>query len=235
MESIDYFVKEGSFKGKNIVITGATGGIGSILTDAFLKSGARVTAIGRNEKKLLDKFKFYLKNPNFDYEIINLENPLLINRGFKNIMVKLKGRIDSLIMCHGQFKVGRLMETGVDIFDTTLNVNVRSCFHFISVAAPFLKLTKGNVVAISSVDAKIPVRDSFLNSISKSMLESLIQSSALELASFDVRINGVAPGITYTNHRVTDVFSERDNRDYLEKMGGFFLLNKEVIKIIFNY
>jgi 3-oxoacyl-[acyl-carrier protein] reductase len=231
MESIDYFSKEGSFKGKNIVITGAYGGIGSLVTEALLRCGARVIAVGRNEKKMLTKFEKYArdKDYSFGYELINLEDPPGITRGFKSIMLKLKGKLDVLIMCHGQFKVGKMMETGVDVFDSTLNINVRSCFHLISLASPFLKLTQGNVVAVSSIDSKIPVRDGFVNSVSKAMLNSLIECAALELSSYGVRVNGVNPGITATSHRVTDIFPESENKEYLEKMGGFFLLNREVI------
>lgn len=230
MESIQYFAKEESFKGKNIIVTGAYGGIGAPLTEALILCGANVMAVGRNEKKMLEKFGKYAKDNkySFKYEIINLEDPPGITKGFKNIIMKLKGQLDVLIMCHGQFKVGKLMETGVDVFDTTLNVNVRSCFHLLSLATPFLKISKGNVIAISSVDAKIPVRDGFANSVSKAMLNSLIECAALELSAFGVRVNGVAPSITYTSHRVTDIFPERENREYLDKMGGFFLLNKEV-------
>lgn len=62
------------------------------------------------------------------------------------------------------------------------------------------------------------------------MLNSLIENSALELAPFGVRINGVAPGITDTDIRVTGVFDKYKNRDYLDNMGEFFLLNKKVMK-----
>jgi NAD(P)-dependent dehydrogenase (short-subunit alcohol dehydrogenase family) len=234
MESIDYFTKERSFKGKNVVITGATGGIGSLVTEALIRCGAKVIAVGRNEKKILTKFEKYLKDNfyGFGYELINLEDPAGITRGFKSIMLKLKGRLDILIMCHGQFKVGKLMETGVDVFDNTLNVNVRSSFHLLSIATPFLKISKGNVVAISSIDSKIPVRDGFINTLSKSMLNSLIECAALELAPFGVRVNGVAPSITATNHRVTEIFSERENQEYLDKMGPFFLLHREVFILL---
>lgn len=159
---------------------------------------------------------------------MDLENPLLINRGFKETVSHFKGKLDIVVLCHGVFKVGKMMETFIETFDSTLNVNVRSCFHLISLAAPFLKMTQGNVVCLSSVEAKFPIRDSFLNCLSKSMLDSLIECSALELAPFGVRVNGVAPGMTYTNLRVTDVFNERDNKEYLDKLGGIFLLNKEV-------
>ena len=62
------------------------------------------------------------------------------------------------------------------------------------------------------------------------MLNSLIQASALELSSFGVRVNGVAPGITNTEIRISDVFNKNDNKDYLDKMGDFFLLNKKVLE-----
>lgn len=134
-----------------------------------------------------------------------------------------------MVLCHGVFRVGKMMETSIESLDSTLNVNVRSCFHLISLATPFLKLTKGNVVTISSVEARIPIRDSFLTCLSKSMLNSLIECSALELAPHGVRVNGVAPGMTYTNLRVSEVFNERDNKEYLDKLGGMFLLNREVL------
>lgn len=164
----------------------------------------------------------------FDVENVNLENPIQINKGFKSIMSKYKGRLDVMVFCHGVFKISKMIVTSIESFDTCLNINVRSCFHLISIATPFLKISKGNVVAISSVEAKIPTRDSFLNTLSKAMLNSLLECSALELAPFGVRINGVAPGMTYTNLRVSDVFTEMENRDYLDKMGGLFPLNKKV-------
>ena len=104
---------------------------------------------------------------NFSYEIITLENPGLITQGFRNIMLKrFQGRLDSLIMCHGSFCPGKLEESQIDVFDYTLNVNVRSSFHLLSLASPFLKLTKGNVVLVSSIYAKKLYKDSFLECLS---------------------------------------------------------------------
>ncbi len=61
------------------------------------------------------------------------------------------------------------------------------------------------------------------------MLNSLIENSAMELAPFGVRVNAVSPGITNTDIRVSDVFDKNRNKDYLDNMGEFFLLNKKVL------
>ena len=74
-----------------------------------------------------------------------------------------------------------------------MNINVRSVFHILSISVPFLKLTKGNCVILSSMESFIPKNQSFLNTTSKAMINSLVQNSALELSSFGVRINAVAP------------------------------------------
>ena len=82
-------------------------------------------------------------------------------------MLKFKGRLDTLIVCHGIFKVGNFTEVNIDQFDETLNVNTRSVFHLVSMASQFLKISKGNVVITTSVDGIIPLADSFLNCLSK--------------------------------------------------------------------
>ena len=76
-----------------------------------------------------------------------------------------------------------------------MGLNVRSVFHILSISVPFLKLTKGNCVILSSMESFIPKNQSFLNTTSKAMINSLVQNSALELSSFGVRINAVAPSL----------------------------------------
>ena len=102
----------------------------------------------------------------------------------------------------------------------------------ISLATPFLKYTKGNIVVISSLESFIPVKNSFLNTTSKCIVNSLIQNSALELASFGIRVNGVAPGITKTNYRIEefDEPNERNQSMYLKKNANNNLLSQSVVK-----
>lgn len=185
MKTIEFYKSEKGFVGKNVVITGATGGIGRVLVESLVSLGARVVAITRSEKKIFEVLSKVCKRENFDYEIMNLESPIVINRGFKSIITKLKGKIDILILCHAVFQVGTLMETNIDDFDSTMNLNVRSCFHLMSLATPFLKLSCGNVVAISSLESLIPVKDSFMNSLSK---VKLVYLGNVELPNRDLSL-----------------------------------------------
>lgn len=169
MESIDFFNSNNNntFNGKNILVTGATGGIGRIITESLAKLGANVIATSRSERKVIETFPKLVNKNNFDKEIMNFDSPKSINRGFQSIVTKFNGKLDIVIITHALFKPGGLMDSNINDFDEALNINVRSCFHLISLATPFLKLSKGNVVVLSSEEGSIITADSFLNSLSK--------------------------------------------------------------------
>ena len=149
-----------------------------------------------------------------------------ITENFKEAMLFLKGRLDILICCHGKYFEGNITDTDVEEFDQNININVKSNFHLLSLSVPFLKITKGNVVMISSVTSKIVEKGDFLQALSKNMVNSLIQNAALELASFGVRVNGVALGCVNGDYRKTSFKENNDN--YLDMMKNFNLLEKKI-------
>lgn len=232
-ESLNYYRKQKYFQNKGILITGATGGIGAILTKTLLELGAYLVAIVKDEKKFLGIFGSEIsQNPNLQYEQIDFSKNQNTKEVFANAMIKLGGKLDIMFLCHGKYFTNEVMETTLREYDDSVNTNTRSMMSMMSLATPFLKLTKGNVVMISSLESYIPVRTSFLNTVTKCMINSLIQCSALELASFGIRVNGVAPGITNTRHRVgiNEEFNDEQNRQYLEKMGTLNLLSEQVVQ-----
>lgn len=169
METLEFYQNKTSndFKDKNVLVTGGKGGIGSKVVKTLYDLGANIIIISRSQKEAEKELPELKKKDRLFVEVANLENANNINRTFTSIMKKFKGRLDNLIFCHGCFKVGKLMETASDNFDSTINVNVRSVFHILSMASPFLKISQGNVVVVSSLESLIPVSDSFLNSVSK--------------------------------------------------------------------
>lgn len=175
-----------------------------------------------------------MSSSNFEYEVINLEDPQMINRGFRNIMMKLKGKLDSVIFCHGKFFAGNIKETSILLFDNAMNINFRSYFHFLSLATPFLKLSKGNVCFTLCNLGKNPQENTFLYSLTNSMLYSLVENSALELAPYGVRVNGVSPFLVNTEFRVgMNNMTEQENYEYLNlfEKQNLFILGGEVSNI----
>ena len=232
-ESLCYYENKNFYKGKGVLITGATGGIGSLLMAALVHLGARIVALVKDEKKLkeiLDKYKI---SPNLIHvEKMDFKLDKNYREIFTKIMMYLKGKLDIMFLCHGLFAQGEIMETILKEYDEAININTRSIMSLISLATPFLKHTKGNIVAISSLESYIPVKNSFLNTVSKSMVNMIIQNSALELASFGVRVNGVAPGITNTMFRSNELEEpkEKNNEEYMKKAGMNNLLSQEVVQ-----
>jgi NAD(P)-dependent dehydrogenase (short-subunit alcohol dehydrogenase family) len=233
-ESIDYYKNENPeyYKDKGVIVTGATGGIGSLLTSTLIELGAKVVAVVKDENKLKEMFDSQIKNGSLQYHITDFSTEIYYNTAFSNIMMKLEGKLDIMFLCHGKFAQGDIMETDLKEYDEITIINTRSFMAMISLAIPFLKYTKGNIVALSSLESYIPVKNSFLMTTSKCMVNMIIKDTALEVASFGVRVNGVAPGVTHTNFRKEEFVDnkEENNEKYLELQGNNNLLSKNVIE-----
>ena len=232
-ESVFYYEAKKCFAGKNVLITGATGGIGSLLMASLAYLGAKVAVIVKDLKKLQD----VLKERNIKSELIEVEKmDFKLDQNYRevftDVMMKLGGKLDMLFLCHGYFENGEIIETDLKEYDGLVNINTRSVMSLVSLASPFLKYTQGNIVMISSMESFIPVKGSFLNTVTKSMVNSLIKNAALELASFGVRVNGVAPGVTNTNLRIDKLEEpkERNNQIFLQNTGMNNLLSKNVLQ-----
>ena len=213
------------FKNKNVLITGATGAIGSQLTKRFLEYGANVVGFIHDSSNTNQFFQQYIQSGQLKYIVVELKYGAMINESFKQAMLFLKGRLDILVCCHGKYFEGNVTDTDVEQFDQNININVKANLHLLSLSVPFLKITKGNAIMISSITSKIVERGDFLQALNKSMINSLIENAALELASFGVRVNGVSLGTVNSDFR-KNTFNETNDK-YLEMMKNFNLLEKK--------
>ena len=228
LSNINNYLKSNTFKNKRVIITGATGAIGSEVVKKLLTCGAKIVGFVHSIDKIGPEFNYYIKNDQFKFIQIDLADSPKITEKFKDAMLYLKGKLDIVIFCHGKFFGGDVRKIKTDCFDQNLNINVRANFHLLSLSVPFLKLSKGNVVMISSMETKIVEKGDFLHALSKSMINSLVQNSALELASFGVRVNAVAPNFVKSNYRVNSIMNQNNNEEYLNQMKEYCLLEKKI-------
>ena len=224
------YLKSQIFKNKNVLITGATGGIGYEVVKKFLLCGAKIVGLVHNLNKINPELSSYIKAKQIHFIQLDFNDSPKITEKFKEVMMFLYGKLDILIFCHGTFFGGDVRKVKTDIFDKNLNINVRANFHILSLSVPFLKITKGNVVMISSMETKIVERGDFLHALSKSMINSMVENSALELASYGIRVNAVAPSFVKSNYRVNSIMKESNNDEYLNQMKDYCLLKKRISK-----
>jgi NAD(P)-dependent dehydrogenase (short-subunit alcohol dehydrogenase family) len=88
-------------------------------------------------------------------------------------------------------------EMSPEVWDDIMKVNLYANFHIIQAAAPLLP-PGASIVVTDSVAGLIPVQGSVAYAASKAALRSMINGVGGELIKQGIRINGVAPGYTYT-------------------------------------
>jgi len=112
--------------------------------------------------------------------------------------VKTFGKLDILVNNAGIGTQSSLLDSPIEIYDEIFNVNVRSIIVLTQLAAPHLIKTKGSVINISSIGARLVSKGRMYYSMSKLTLNQFTKFCAQELGPYQVRVNSVSPGFTKT-------------------------------------
>uniref|UniRef100_A0A023FY57 Putative classical n=1 Tax=Amblyomma parvum TaxID=251391 RepID=A0A023FY57_AMBPA len=208
-----------NLSGKVAIITGATSGIGWSTAKLFARLGARLSLTGRREDKLnaiAEKCQEYMPP---DTKILQTPGDLIDTKLAETLVEttsKKFGKIDILVNCAGIIGNGNIETTSLEQYDEMFAINVRSVFHLISLAVPHLITSKGNVVNVSSVTGMRSFPNVLAYCMSKSAVDQLTHCSALELASNQVRVNAVNPGVVITELQKRGGMSEESYKTFLE-------------------
>ena len=182
---------------KNVLITGATGGIGSSILDIFYKNGFNIIASGTNEdklKKLQDKYPERVSTIKCDLSDENQINHLVSQAQASC------DSIDILINNAGITKDNVFLRMQKDQWDDVINVNLNSNFLLTKlVIKGMIKKRWGRIVNITSVVAKMGNAGQANYVASKSAIEGFSRTLAQEVASRNITINCVAPGFVDTD------------------------------------
>ena len=174
---------------KVVFITGANGGLGSSVTRAFLKRGARV--IGGSLRITSADFP----HPNFEAMTIDFNKLDEIKHGVANI-VEHHGRLDMLVHLLGGFAGGpSVAETTDAMWEQMQNINLTAAFRVFRECIPYLRKSKaGRLIAIGSLTAAQPHANLGAYVVSKAALAMLVQTVAVENADAGLTANVILPG-----------------------------------------
>jgi NAD(P)-dependent dehydrogenase (short-subunit alcohol dehydrogenase family) len=185
-------VPDTRFTDKTVIVTGAGSGIGRATAIAFANAGANVLGVGRREESLHETAS---KHPG----VTTFVADVCADGASEAVVAEAArrwGRVDVLVNNAGAAAIVPLGDvTGARITELfALNVTAPSLLA--RAALPYLRDVRGSIVNVSSTFGHKPFPGGSHYAASKSAIESLTRSWALELAGDDVRVNAVAPGPT---------------------------------------
>lgn len=176
-------------KDKIVLITGANGGLGSYVTQAFLNAGA--TVVGTSRK--IEQSDF----PDASFHAVPGEISSRANADalLKQVVARV-GKLDVLVHTVGGFSGGQtIAQTDDASFQRMLDLNLSSVFHVLGAAIPVLRRAgDGRLIAIGSRAAIEPGPGVGAYSAAKAAMVSLIRTAALENKDAGLRANVILPG-----------------------------------------
>lgn len=201
---------------QRVIVTGASSGIGRATAELFLKSGATVALVGRRADALEDAARAGEAASGRYYTVAADLSDEEQCRSCISQSVELMGGLDVLVNAAGILKSGRIEDTSLEMWDETMNINLRSVFYLMKLAVPHLEHTRGNIVNVSSVTGPRSFPGVLAYCVSKAGVDHLTRCAALELAPKGIRVNAVDPGVVVTGLHRTGGMSDESYAAFLE-------------------
>lgn len=204
----------GEMRGKAVIVTGASSGIGRACVLKFLEAGCKVAAVARR-KNLLESLVTESSG-----QLLPIAADITLPGEADRVIAETAqafGGIDVLVNAAGALKSGTIETTTLDDWDDLMNLNVRAPFYLVQKAMPYLIERKGNVVNVSSVNGLRAFPGVLAYCVSKAAIDHLTRCVALEVASKGVRVNAVNPGVTLTNLHKASGMNDEAYQAFLER------------------
>lgn len=178
-------------KGKKILITGASSGIGESCAEYFSKKGAELILVSRNREKLLEISKRLPGESHiYAYDLMDLQ-------GIKNIFKFCKAEgiiLDGMVHCAGMLAECPIKSNQLNLLEAAMQIH---CFSFVELGKFFSSRLYSNegasIVAISSVSSISCDKGMGPYSASKAALNAIVKTMAKEFATRKIRVNAILP------------------------------------------
>ena len=220
---------------KNVLITGASRGIGRACAIKFAKEGYKVIATCHNNKELLAELESNIISHGFTChcftnDISNFDEVTAMYNSLKEINCMPDILINNAAISY----VGLLQDMTADEWKKVIDINLTGAFNTTKLSIPhFLQNKCGRIINISSMWGNCGASCEVAYSASKGGLNSFTKALAKELAPSGIPVNAVAFGMVDT--QMNSFLSDEDKASFIEDIpAGRMITPEEAADIIFD-
>ena len=197
-----------NLENKNIIVTGASGGIWNSIIKKLNEAGANILASGTRIEKLEDLKKNYKNIKILKFDISQSDK---IQEFIENATSELGGSLDGLVNNAGITQDNLAIRMSLDEWQKVININLTSVFLMSKFAIKkLLKNKSGKIVNITSVVGHTGNLGQANYTASKAGIVAMSKSLAIEYAKKNININCISPGFIKTamTDKIDDKFKE---------------------------
>jgi 3-oxoacyl-[acyl-carrier protein] reductase len=220
-----------SLKDKNIIVTGASGGIGNAIVERLNQNGANILATGTKIEKLEELKK---KFDNIKIIKFNISQHDKIEEFIENATKELGGSLDCIVNNAGITKDNLTIRMSLEEWSKVININLTSTFLMCKYSIKkMLKNKSGKIINITSVVGHTGNIGQANYTASKAGIVAMSKSLAIEYAKKNINVNCISPGFIST--AMTDQIDEKFKETIIAKIPSNRLGKPEDIANAVNF
>jgi len=183
-----------SLAGKNILVTGASSGIGQAIALALSHNGAKVAITGRNKERLTATYECLSKNETHLITTADLNQKDEIDKLSEAMPI-----LDGVVFCAGAIEYIPAKQITVESFNFIMDINFKSQIMLYKALHNKRKFAKkSSLVFISSISAQTATPATLVYAASKAAIVTSVRVLASELSKLKIRVNSISPGLVKT-------------------------------------
>ncbi len=214
-------------KGKRVLVTAASSGIGFGAAEAFLREGARVVINSSNGERLEQARSTLSPLGEVHGVVADLSSKQDMEKLVKRTL-ELLGGIDTFVYVTGTPKPGKFMDFSYEDWRAASDLLVVSPTYLGKlVGEQMIDQKRGSMVFLSSYAIKEPILTIALSSVCRVAVASLVRTLARDLAPYGIRVNGVMPGYIKTK-RIDEIAQDAARRRGIKSEDYVRELKKEI-------